>query len=156
MEGFESCEVAGENGEADPMIVDMEDIIFPNGVVDDGGENKELTIPVRIEGVPSNGNVDHISVPSPPVRHHSQDTVVSHHPNNRRRLFLDSQHNHGQQPWSFNLAASPGTVSNGSPSPLALSRPLPSGRLRVTNSQLIAFAFPPSGSVYITGTFGRP
>jgi hypothetical protein len=127
---------------------------FLNGVVDDGGESKELTIPVRIEGVPSNSNVDHISIPSPPVPHHSQDTVVSHHPSNRRRLFLDSQHNHSQQLRSFNFVASPGTVSNGSPFPLALSRPLPSGRLRVTNSQLIAFAFPPSGSVYITGTFG--
>jgi hypothetical protein len=62
MEGVESREVVGENGEADAMAVDTpaeeDPSSFSNGVVDDGGESKELTM--RIEGSPT-----HMRSPSP-------------------------------------------------------------------------------------------
>jgi uncharacterized protein len=97
-----------------------------------------------------NGDVNHISVPSPPARRRSQeDGEIRGISPPKQPSFVPRAHTPPTQPRSFNLA-SPGSVSNGSTSSLPrrpsqpplgrsstlpLSRPLPSGprALRAAN-----------------------
>ena len=78
MEGVDSREVVGENREADAMAVDTpaeeDPSSFSNGVVDDGGESKELTM--RIEGSPT-----HMRSPSPSQYPPPEKDMRSHSPN---------------------------------------------------------------------------